>query len=145
MFSLSVLTYPLLLLTSVYAAPTEKVGSSSQNLVQRQSSVQFNSTWPDQFVGGESVSMSWTGSSSGKYSVAWIEEYNGGDDLLLNFVFQDEAYDHYDFYFAPARCWKPDSTFRFIVWDGEGFPLPEQRAYGPKLPLVEGENEPSTC
>ncbi|WWC71882.1 uncharacterized protein I206_105841 [Kwoniella pini CBS 10737] len=123
----------LFLLSSTIAAPSSKFNivshSNSENLIKRQANVQFNSTWPNQFVGGESISMSWIGSNSGKYSVAWIEDYNKGDDLLNTF----------------KVCWSPDSTSRFIVWDGEGLPLPEQRAYGPKLPLIEGDNEPSTC
>ncbi|WWC94721.1 hypothetical protein V866_001569 [Kwoniella sp. B9012] len=145
-FTLPIISSILLLLNLVQALPSAQISRSKyESLEKRQSDVHFTSSWPDQLVGGESISMSWEGSDSGKYTLAWVEEYNSGDDLLLNFVFQNEVYDHYDFYFAPARCWKPEASFRFIVWDSEGFPLPEQRAYGPKLDLVPGDNEPDTC
>ncbi|WVW86008.1 hypothetical protein I302_108046 [Kwoniella bestiolae CBS 10118] len=146
MFSLLPLLSFILLLNITQALPSAQISRSDlENLGKRQSEVQFTSEWPDQLVGGESISMSFEGSTSGKYTLAWVEEYNGGEDLLLNFVFQNEVYDHYDFYFAPSRCWKPEASFRFIVWDSEGFPLPEQRAYGPKLGLVPGDDEPDTC
>ncbi|WVR07803.1 hypothetical protein IAU60_004846 [Kwoniella sp. DSM 27419] len=136
----------LALLGGVVASPTP-AGIKASELSRRTeaTNVQFINDWPDQFVGGESYHMSWNGSQSGKYTFAWVEEYNGGQDLLLNFVFQDETYDQYDFYFAPAKCWKPDSSFRFIVYDSQGFPLPEDRAYGPKIDLVAGSDEAGVC
>ncbi|WVF73153.1 hypothetical protein IAT40_007972 [Kwoniella sp. CBS 6097] len=99
--------------------------------------------WPADFKGGESFDVSWEGGKGGPVTLDWIAEYGDGN-ILVNTVFKDETKTKHTVYFSPKKCYENDVTFRFVVYDSDGIPLPENRGYGLKVPLKEG-NEDGDC
>ncbi|OCF39618.1 hypothetical protein I317_06583 [Kwoniella heveanensis CBS 569] len=99
--------------------------------------------WPAAFKGGESFEVSWQGGSGGPVTLDWIADYGDGQ-RLVNTVFKNETKTQHTVYFSPKRCYASDVTFQFIVYDSDGVPLPENRGYGLKVPLVPG-NEDGDC
>ncbi|WVR07813.1 hypothetical protein IAU60_004856 [Kwoniella sp. DSM 27419] len=112
--------------------------------VSRDEEITFINAWPETLVGGQPIELSWTGGSQ-SYDVLWIEESNNGDNMLIHTVLQDSTDTATSLWFTPAKCYAPDATHRFVVYDSKGVAGPFDRGYSPKLSIVAGNNEGGNC